>query len=189
VSVFLNFELKADLGPLLGWAAGNPKREALLRQQVTQLATDQTLKLWREVVLRTPVNTGKLSQSITHTSQAEIAMMAAAGHVRAAVYSAPPVGGVKGYALPVETGTRPHVPPLEPLLLWAAQRARDKGKGIKDVTGFAQAVRWHIARHGTVGAKMFEQAWAGEAAGMLAAWEALVDKLADAWVASGNKAG
>lgn len=68
------------------------------------------------------------------------------------------VGTPAKYAEPVEYGTKPHFPPLEPLQYWV-----EKKLGITDEKE-AKSVAFLIARkisvEGTEGAHMFEFAWA-----------------------------
>lgn len=66
------------------------------------------------------------------------------------------VSSSASHAVPVELGTRPHMPPVEPLADWAEQKL-----GIEP--GRAQSVGYLIARKiaakGTEGAHMFERAF------------------------------
>lgn len=62
------------------------------------------------------------------------------------------VGTDKEYALPVELGRRPgSMPPLEPLIRWAAVVLGDGDAG--------PAVRWAIYRRGTKPRGMFARGW------------------------------
>lgn len=76
------------------------------------------------------------------------------------------VGSPQSYAVPVELGTKPHMPPVQPIQYWVARKL-----GIKDEKK-AKAVAWaiakKIARHGTKGAHMFARA-AEENAGQVKA--------------------
>lgn len=67
------------------------------------------------------------------------------------------VRGVVGtsvlYGMPVERGTRPHYPPLEPLMLWV-QRKLQVPDG--EVVGVARAIQRKIGRRGTKGKKFLE---------------------------------
>lgn len=62
------------------------------------------------------------------------------------------VGSPLIYALPVETGTRPHFPPVEPIAAWA-QRKLNLPYGEARLAAYAIARA--IGRRGTKGAKMF----------------------------------
>ena len=100
------------------------------------------------VVSGTPVGaTGNLAQSVFSEFRPEPMRMVE-------VIAAGPPADV--YAAPVETGTRPHFPPVNALLLWVKQKF-----GITDESearSVAFLVARKIARRGTQGARMFEQA-------------------------------
>ncbi len=60
------------------------------------------------------------------------------------------------YAVPVELGTKPHMPPLQPLMDWVKLKL-----GIRDMEErekVAQKIRWKIYHYGTKGHRMFERA-------------------------------
>ncbi len=79
------------------------------------------------------------------------------GHLRASIATPQPIvtadtilGQVStpiSYARPVETGTKPHTPPIGPLLLWSKRKTGD--------TRAAYIARAAIRRRGTRGAHMF----------------------------------
>lgn len=85
------------------------------QNEFTTATRRATFILHRDVVLRTPFAFGTLRNSILpetlSTTQGII------GHVTTAVR----------YALPVETGSRPHWPPIEPLILWVKRKLAGKG--------------------------------------------------------------
>jgi len=62
------------------------------------------------------------------------------------------------YAAPVELGTKPHMPPLQPLIDWVEAKLGIKGPKGEEV---AQAIRWKIKAHGTKGAFAFKRALEG----------------------------
>ena len=65
------------------------------------------------------------------------------------------VGTPLAYAVPVELGSRPHRPPVEPLIDWAqAKLGADPAAAI----GIGFAVARKIQKKGTEGAHMFERA-------------------------------
>jgi len=68
------------------------------------------------------------------------------------------VGTSLAYALPVEMGAKPHMPPIEPLFDWVRRKlgVRDEGEAL----GIAHAIRWHQRWHGMKGAWMFRDAFA-----------------------------
>ncbi|SMH62843.1 HK97 gp10 family phage protein [Azospirillum agricola] len=65
------------------------------------------------------------------------------------------VGTALAYAEPVELGSKPHMPPIEPLFDWVKRklglRNADDGKAL----GIARAIQWKIFHVGTKGAFMF----------------------------------
>jgi hypothetical protein len=63
-------------------------------------------------------------------------------------------GSVLDYAVSVELGTQPHMPPLEPLVDWAKAKFGQKGEEARST---AEAIRWKIYHEGTEGAHMFEE--------------------------------
>jgi hypothetical protein len=64
------------------------------------------------------------------------------------------VGTPLAYAAPVEFGSRPHMPPLGPILEWVQAKM---GVDPEEAEGIARAIAWKIKNHGTEGAHMFEK--------------------------------
>lgn len=62
-------------------------------------------------------------------------------------------GSPLNYAVAVELGTRPHMPPLEPLVDWTKAKLGLKGKA---ATAAAEGIRWKVFHQGTEGAFMFK---------------------------------
>lgn len=60
------------------------------------------------------------------------------------------------YALPVEEGTRPHFPPLAPLMRWAQLKL---GVSEKESRSVAFLIARAISRRGTKAVRFFAQAW------------------------------
>jgi hypothetical protein len=73
------------------------------------------------------------------------------------------VGTSMSYAAPVEIGTRPHFPPIEPLIDWVRVKL---GVSEKEARGVAFLVARKISRVGTQGAHMFERGFAAVEAGI-----------------------
>lgn len=67
------------------------------------------------------------------------------------------VGTAVAYAQPVETGSKPHMPPIEPLADWVRRKLGIKGDEARAV---AQRIAWKIKKHGTKGAHMFAEGFA-----------------------------
>lgn len=65
------------------------------------------------------------------------------------------VGTSLSYAEGIELGTRPHMPPAEPLMDWVRRKLGVPPEKVEDV---AQAIRWKIFHRGTKGAFMFRDA-------------------------------
>ena len=109
---------------------------------------ESTLLLQRETQERTPVGIGGgggLRGSIT-ALPVQVADDVAIGVV----------GTSLAYAIPVELGTRPHTPPVRPLIDWAAQKF---GVSLDEAERIGWAVMRKIARVGTEGAFMFTRAF------------------------------
>lgn len=66
------------------------------------------------------------------------------------------VGTPAKYAEPVEYGTKPHFPPLEPLQYWVEKKL---GLPEKEAKSVAFLIARKISKEGTEGAHMFEDAW------------------------------
>lgn len=56
------------------------------------------------------------------------------------------VGTSSSYAIPVELGTKPHMPPIQPLKDWVAVKL-----GVEDVDSVAWAIAHKIKKYGTKG--------------------------------------
>lgn len=64
------------------------------------------------------------------------------------------IGTPLEYAKPVEYGTKPHMPPIRPIILWAARKLGLSGAELRRA---ARAIQWKIFVKGTEGAHMFEE--------------------------------
>lgn len=67
------------------------------------------------------------------------------------------VGTPLPYAVPVETGSRPHFPPLLPIQDWVESKL---GLSPEEARGVAFAIARKISKHGTEGKFMFRDAFA-----------------------------
>jgi hypothetical protein len=85
------------------------------------------------------------------------------------------------YALPVELGTRPHFPPMAPLINWVEQKLGLYGE---EAEGAARGIQRKIGHHGSVGRYMARDAVAFGAAEVVQkfadAAERITARLADA---------
>lgn len=116
----------------------------ILREELVQAATIGSLLLEREVRERTPTSgAGTLRDSIGALPVTIAGPRVSSG-----------VGTALAYAAPVETGSRPHMPPVEPIAEWVRRKL---GKKPKEARGIAFAIARKIARDGTQGAHMFAQ--------------------------------
>lgn len=122
---------------------------ALVERILTARLTEAQLLLYREVVERTPVGIGGgggLRGSIQAPAPAR-----AAGRLEATI------GTALSYAAAVESGSKPHMPPIAPLEAWVRQKLGVKDKEAESV---ARRIAWKIKHHGTKGAFMFRDALA-----------------------------
>ncbi|MEO5363443.1 MAG: hypothetical protein H7838_07445 [Magnetococcus sp. DMHC-8] len=151
-----------DTGQLL-WVADR-LREAPedVIQELQRAVLESELLLVREIVERTPTATGVLRASI-----APVMPEVKGGEILGAVTSDSSqrqggivlgVGSPLLYAAPVETGTKPHMPPLQPLIDWVVQKLGIREK--EESEAVARKIQWKIHHRGTKGARMFEQALA-----------------------------
>ncbi|MBK6742523.1 MAG: HK97 gp10 family phage protein [Hydrogenophilales bacterium] len=101
-----------------------------------------------EVKDRTPQGAhGHLAQSVTSEAGGGLA-----DGILGVVSSALP------YAIPVELGTKPHMPPILPLMEWV-QHKLGAGKNMNEIESIARRIAWKIKHHGTKGAFMFKGAF------------------------------
>jgi len=98
------------------------------------------------------------------------------------VVSADQVRGVVGtsaaHAVPVELGTKPHFPPIEPLKDWV--RAKFGLRAEADVTRAAFAVARAISIRGTQGVGMFNRSFAAQQGQMERRYRQAVEQIAEA---------
>lgn len=134
-----------DFSQLKRLAAAYERAPEIVDEEVERFVAAATAHLQAEVQDRTPTTHGTLRASII-------------GDVR----RLPGIGveGIVGtslaYAPAVEDGTRPHMPPVEPLAAWARQKLGVTGR---EADRAAWAIARKIARVGTEGAHMFRDAF------------------------------
>jgi len=107
---------------------------------------ESTLLLEREVKELTPVGVGGGSGLRGSISGKEPVVLGA--HVLGEVSTS------LKHAIPVELGSKPHMPPVEPIADWAQSKL---GLGPKEAKGAAFAIARKIKVKGTKGAHMFER--------------------------------
>ena len=78
------------------------------------------------------------------------------------------------YAVPVELGTRPHLPPLQPLLDWVKVKF-----GIFDIAAqqIAEKIRWSIFHHGTKANPVWQRTWDAEQDYVLDQYDQAIDAI------------
>ena len=113
----------------------------VVREELRGFVETTLAHLQGEVQERTPTTQGTLRKSIT-SQVTELQGLGVEGRV----------GSPLGYATAVELGTKPHMPPVAPLELWAQAKLGVRGKEARQA---AWAIARKIARVGTEGAFMF----------------------------------
>lgn len=83
------------------------------------------------------------------------------------------VGTALAYAQPVETGSRPHRPPVEPIADWVRRKL---GKHPDEAKGIAWGIAGKIAKEGSIGVHMFEKGLAATQTQILEILGAGVDR-------------
>lgn len=132
---------QAPLGAILGDLKALPPA---VEDELVAGVTEATLLLERVVVEKTPTSgAGTLRSSI-----GALPVVIDGLRVKGAVASASP------YVLPVETGSKPHHPPIAPLLDWVHRKLGLTGVEAEEA---ARRIVWKIAAHGTKGVWMFKQ--------------------------------
>lgn len=117
----------------------------ITRDEIHRFVTAITQHLQGEVQGRTPTNYGTLRASIFGNVEV-LPGVGVEGVVSTSL----------GYAEAVELGTRPHMPPVEPLVAWAAKKLGVRGKEARSA---AWRIARKIARVGTEGHFMFRDAF------------------------------
>jgi len=79
------------------------------------------------------------------------------------------------YAVPVELGTRPHFPPIQPLIDWVVAKLHIADE--KDARGVAFAIAHTIAKRGTLGVGMFHRGFAYNVAQLAPIFEGARDRI------------
>lgn len=134
-------------------AAGFERAPDIVREEMLPAVWEGTLLLEREIQERTPVGIGGgggLRGSIAAREPAVLADNIVGE-----------VGTAAAHAIPVEIGSRPHFPPITPLVDWAQAKL---GLSLEEAEHAGWGIAFKIAAHGTEGQHMFEEGFkAGEA--------------------------
>ena len=117
----------------------------IAREELLAAMTESDLFLQGEVVERTPTAHGTLRSSVFTEERVN-------GDSVLGV-----VGSPLSYATYVELGTRPHFPPIEPLIDWVKTKL---GVVDKEARGVAFLIARAIAARGTLAVGMFNRAFA-----------------------------
>jgi hypothetical protein len=134
------------------------------RQELSVFGHAATQYLKGEVIDRTPAAEGALRDS-AFTRVEELP----SGMIGVVAMSSP-------YVEAVELGTKPHMPPIEPLEQWVKTKLGLSGK---EGANAARGIQWKIFHHGTKGAHMFESALDAGAAELERQFGATMQRLAD----------
>lgn len=119
----------------------------LVQREMTSAAWSSSLRIECEVRERTPKGAnGFLAMSI-----AALEPVVIPGGVMGMV------GTSLSYAEPVELGTKPHMPPIQPLIEWVEVVLGLEGEAAEQA---AQSIAWKIAKKGTEGKFMFRDGFA-----------------------------
>lgn len=135
----------------------------IAQDEITRFITAITAHLQGEVQQRTPTAHGTLRASIFGDVK-RLGRLGAEGVVSTSL----------AYAVPVELGTAPHMPPVAPLIAWARQRLGVTGA---DAERAGWAVARKIARVGTDGAFMFRDTFQANEAQIKAGLDLALDRI------------
>lgn len=139
----LRMELDADA--IRAYAEAWTKAPDIVEDELRQFVEFSVDQLQGEVQERTPTYLGTLRDSIIGAVEV-LPGLAVQGRV----------GTPLAYAVAVELGTKPHMPPVEPLINWARQKLGVTGK---EAERAGWAVARKIAARGTEGHFMFTDTW------------------------------
>jgi hypothetical protein len=143
------FQVVIDVSEVLDFAILLQRAPEIVRPELHRAALEGSLLLERAVKDLTPVGIGGgggLRGSIAAQPTAQL------GEEVIGV-----VGTAMAYAVPVELGTRPHFPPIQPLKDWV--RLKLDIRDDDEAEGVAWAIARKIAVHGTEGVHMFRDAF------------------------------
>ncbi len=131
-------EYSIDYGELKRIQGAYERAPAIVREELEAAVTEADLLIYRELSDRVPVGAGGaagLKGSLFHEEQVQ-------GDSATGLVATP-----LAYAVPVELGTKPHFPPIEPLIDWV--KAKLGVSTEKEARGVAFLVARKIAVRGT----------------------------------------
>jgi hypothetical protein len=149
----------------------------IVHEELRRLAAEVALEMREKIQDATPTAHGTLRKSI---SEDVIPLPDGIGVEAVA-------GSSLNYAPWVELGTRPHMPPLEPLVDWVKAKGLDlglvgtsaKARKRRDEVAveIAQRIRWAIYQRGTEGQHMFKKGFEQATAGLGARVGAAIERV------------
>lgn len=139
------FRIEADARQVEALAIAWRQAPELVIEELTPAALEASLLLEREVKEGTPAAAGTLRESVTSRVQ----------RIPEGVLGI--TGTALSYAIPVELGTRPHMPPVQPIIDWAKLKL---GVSPEEAERVGYAVARTIALRGTPAFGMFHRAFA-----------------------------
>lgn len=137
-------EISIDIGRIQAVAALYQRAPAIIDRHMKAAMEESLALLQREIAETTPLGAHQLLRKSIIASPVSVGPTGLLGVV----------GTSLNYAVPVELGTKPHMPPFEPLLDWVKAKLGKKGAEAEKA---AQAIRWKIFRKGTQGSFMFKR--------------------------------
>jgi len=137
--------------------------EAVVAEETRSFMNGAVLMFQGAIVPLAPVNVGALRQSI------QTNVTGTSANVTGKVFS--PLA----YAVPVEAGSRPHFPPLDPIRLWVERKL---GKSGAEARSVAFLVARKISRVGTKATRFFERGVTAGTPGVTALWNATGGRIA-----------
>jgi hypothetical protein len=140
-------ELHVDLQSAAQVVDAFERAPEIATEELTRAAWEASLLIQREAQENTPIGVGS-GGGLRGSISARTPRAAPDGVIGV-------VGSPLNYAAPVEFGTRPHMPPVQPLAEWAQAKL---GLSPEEARGAGFAIARKIARKGTEGAHMFGKA-------------------------------
>lgn len=139
--------IEIDSRTLAGVADAFERAPEAARRELTMATWEASLLLEREAKENTPVGIGG-GGGLKGSISAREPQVLAEGVI--GMVSTP-----LSYAVPVEFGAKPHMPPVEPIKDWVEHKL---APAPEEVEGIAWAIAMTIKKEGTKGAHMFERA-------------------------------
>lgn len=166
-------DITLDLAPIERLAALWRRSPEIVDRHLRAALQESLLLLQRETAEATPTGAHQLlRKSIVAEPIEEFSGGGLLGVVDVQDRATGKYGSVLNYALAVELGTKPHRPPVLPLVDWVKAKFGLKGE---EAEGAAHAIAWKIFHRGTEGRHMFRDTLARLAPAIDARFERAVD--------------